>query len=90
MFTTDPFSIRTYRGMGEFDPPGTYREWGVEGGAKAAREDVVGALLRFVRAEKAVSFPLPTSLLVQVFSSRRERVHWGFADDESNSFVIRK
>ena len=31
MFTTAPFSIRTYRGMGELDPPGTYRERGVEG-----------------------------------------------------------
>ena len=63
---------------------------GVEGGARTAREDVVGALLRFVRADKAGSVPLPTSLSVQAFSSRRERVHWGFADDESNSLVIRK
>ena len=31
MLTTNPFSIRTYRGMGELDPPGTYRDWGVEG-----------------------------------------------------------
>ena len=69
MFTTDPFSIRTNRGMGEFDPPGTYRERGVEGGARTAREDVVGALLRFVRAERAGSVPLPTFLLVQVFFS---------------------
>ena len=74
MFTTDPFSIRAERGMGEYDPPGTYRERGVEGGARTAREDVVGALLRFVRADKAVSVPLPTFLLVQVFSSRREKV----------------
>ena len=48
--------------MAEFDSLGIYRELGVEGGAKAAREDVVGALLRFVRAEIAVSLPLPASL----------------------------
>ena len=36
MFTTDTFSIRADRGMGEFDPPGTYREWGVEGEPAAA------------------------------------------------------
>ena len=35
---------------------------GVEGGARTAREDVVGALLRFVRADKAGSVPHPTSL----------------------------
>ena len=69
MFTTNPFSIRADRGMGEFDPPGTYRDRGVEGGARSAREDVVGALLRFVRADKAGSLPLPTFLLVQVFFS---------------------
>ena len=69
MFTTDTFSIRAKRGMGEFDPPGTNRERGVEGGARSAREDVVGALLRFVRADKAGSLPLPTFLLVQVFFS---------------------
>ena len=55
--------------MAEFDSLGIYRELGVEGGAKAAREDVVGALLRFVRADKAGSVPLPTFLLVQVFFS---------------------
>ncbi len=60
--------------MAEFDSLGIYRELGVEGGAKAAREDVVGALLRFVRAEIAVSLPLPASLSVQAFSFRRERV----------------
>ena len=69
MFTTDPFSILAERGMGEFDPPGTYRGRGVEGGARSAREDVVGALLRFVRADKAGSIPLPTFILVQVFFS---------------------
>ena len=69
MFTTNTFSIRAERGMGEFDSPGTYRERGVEGGARSAREDVVGALLRFVRADKAGSLPLPTFLLVQVFFS---------------------
>ena len=74
MLTTDLFSIRAERGMGEFDPPGTYRDRGVEGGARSAREDVVGALLRFVRAEIAVSLPLPASLSVQAFSFRRERV----------------
>ena len=57
MFTTAPFSIRTYRGMGEFDPPGTYRDRGVEGGARAAREDVFGAKSRQVRADKAGSSP---------------------------------
>ena len=69
MFTTNKFSIRTERGMGEFDPPGTFRDRGVEGGSRTAREDVVGALLRFVRADKAGSGPLPTFLLVQVFFS---------------------
>mgnify|MGYP007084606850 CR=1 FL=1 len=58
MFTTDPFSIRTYRGMGEYDPPGTYRDRGVEGGARTAREDVFEAELRQVRAERAGSLPL--------------------------------
>jgi hypothetical protein len=69
MLTTNPFSIRAKRGMGELDPHGTYRDRGVEGGARTAREDVVGALLRFVRADKAGSIPLPTFLLVQVFFS---------------------
>ena len=69
MFTTNTFSILAGRGMGEFDSPGTYRDRGVEGGARTAREDVVGALLRFVRADKAGSVPLPTFLLVQVFFS---------------------
>ena len=55
--------------MGEFDTPGTYRERGVEGGARAAREDVFGAEPRQVRAERAGSLPLPTFLLVQVFFS---------------------
>ena len=34
MFTTDPFSIRTNRGMGEFDSPGTYRDLGGGGGSE--------------------------------------------------------
>ena len=77
MFTTDPFSIREGRGMGEFDPPGTYRDRGVEGGARSAREDVVGALLRLVRAGKAGSSPHPTSLsavalALQSFALQRE------------------
>ena len=47
---------------------------GVEGGARTAREDVVGALLRFVRADKAGSVPLPTSLsAVALALHRRER-----------------
>ena len=110
--------------MGEFDPPGTYRDRGVEGGARAAREDVFEAELRQVRAERAGSLsccgarnsllatrsqnfdrchslasllpppaavgslPPPTSLSVQAFSSRRERVHRGFGDDETNGFEI--
>ena len=69
MLTTNPFSIRADRGMGEFDPPGTYRERGVEGGARSAREGAVGAESRLVRADKAGSLPLPTFLLVQVFFS---------------------
>ena len=76
--------------MGEFDPPGTYRDRGVEGGARAAREDVFGAEPRQVRAERAGSRPPPTSLSVQAFSSRRERVHRGFGDDETNGFIIQK
>ena len=35
MFTTNNFSIRADRGMGEFDPPGTYRDRGVEGGSES-------------------------------------------------------
>ena len=35
MFTTNTFSIRAERGMGEFDPPGTFRERGVEGGSES-------------------------------------------------------
>ena len=35
MLTTAPFSIRTYRGMGELDSPGTYRDRGVEGGSES-------------------------------------------------------
>ena len=57
MFTTNTFSIRADRGMGEFDPPGTYRDRGVEGGARTAREDVFEAELRQVRAERAGSAP---------------------------------
>ena len=57
MFTTNKFSIRADRGMGELDPPGTYRERGVEGGARTAREDVFGAKPRQVRADKAGSSP---------------------------------
>ena len=34
MFTTNTFSIRTNRGMGEYDPPGTYRDLGGGGGAR--------------------------------------------------------
>ena len=58
MFTTNPFSIRTNRGMGEFDPPGTYRERGVEGGARSAREGAThklwknGAYRRFSGKQK--------------------------------------
>ena len=74
--------------MGEPDPPGIYRDWGGGGGARAAREDVFEAELRQVRAERAGSLPPPTSLSVQAFSSRRERVHRGFADDEINGFEI--
>ena len=88
MLTTNPFSIRTVRGMGEFDSPGTYRERGVERGTRTAREDVFEAELRQVRAERAGSLPPPTSLSVQAFSSRRERVHRGFGDDETNGFEI--
>ena len=36
MFTTDPFSIRAERGMGEFDSSGTYRDRVVEGEPAAA------------------------------------------------------
>ena len=72
--------------MGELDPPGTYRDWGVEGEARAAREDVFEAELRQVRADKAGSLSPPTSLSVQAFSSRRERVHRGFVDDGTNDF----
>ena len=43
--------------MGELDSPGTYRERGVEGEARAAREDVFGAEPRQVRAERAGSLP---------------------------------
>ena len=77
MLTTAPFSIRTYRGMGEFDPPGTYRDRGVGGGARTAREDVFGAEPRQVRAERAGSSPPPTSLsavalALQSFALQRE------------------
>ena len=77
MFTTDPFSIRTYRGMGELDPPGTNRDRGVEGGARTAREGAVGTESRLVRAEKAGSSPPPTSLsavalALQSFALQRE------------------
>ena len=37
-------------------------------------EFTFGALLRFVRAEKAVSFPLPAFLSVQAFFFRKESV----------------
>ena len=77
MLTTAPFSIRTYRGMGELGSPGTYRERGVEGGARTAREDVFEAELRQVRAERAGSSPPPTSLsavalALQSFALQRE------------------
>ena len=57
----------------------TRESLGVEGGAKAAREDVVGALLRFVRADKAVSFPLrllfpPLPLLFLEEKGRKKQV----------------
>ena len=41
--------------MGEFDPPGTYRDRGWRGEARAAREDVFGAKPRQVREERAGS-----------------------------------
>ena len=47
MFTTDPFSIRAERGMGELDPPGTYRDMGGGGGSeirpRGGRRDCVPA-----------------------------------------------
>ena len=55
--------------MGELDSPGTYRERGVEGGARTAREGAVGTESRLVRAEKAGLLSPPTFLLVQVFFS---------------------
>ena len=36
MLTTDTFSIRADRGMGEFDSPGHTATWGVEGEPAAA------------------------------------------------------
>ena len=77
MFTTAPFSIRTVRGMGEFDPPGTYRERGVEGGARSAREGAVGTVSRLVRADKAGSSPpsdfsFRVALALQSFALQRE------------------
>ena len=88
MFTTDPFSIRTYRGIGILIRGKRSAKWGVERGTRTAREDVFGAKPRQVRAERAGSIPPPTSLSVQAFSSRRERVHRGFGDDVTNDFEI--
>ena len=68
--------------------PGHTANGGWRGEARAAREDVFGAEPRQVRAESAGLLPPPTSLSVQAFSSRRERVHRGFADDVTNSFEI--
>ena len=49
--------------MGELDPPGTNRDLGGSGrGEKTVPEDVVGALLRFVRGNGGFSRPHPTSL----------------------------
>ena len=63
--------------MGELDLLGTYRERGVEGGARTAREGAVGTESRLVRAEKAGSSPPPTSLsavalALQSFALQRE------------------
>ena len=89
MFTTTPISIRAKRGIGILISGKRSAIGGWRGEARAAREDVFGAEPRQVRAERAGSIPPPTSLSVQAFSSRRERVHRGFADDETNDFVIR-
>ena len=73
MFTTDTFSIRAERGMGEFDPPGTYRDRGVEGGARSAREGAVGTESRLVRAERAGSIPLACFSFSAVFLFQKRK-----------------
>ena len=74
MFTTNKFSIRTYRGMGEFDPPGTYRDMGGSGrGEKTVPEDVVGALLRFVRGDEEFSRPLACFSFSAVFLFQKRK-----------------
>ena len=75
MLTTNPFSIRTVRGMGEFDSPGTYRDLGGWRGERdpPAREPSgrsPGSTERVKRARR----PHPTSLsAVALALHRRER-----------------
>ena len=59
--------------MGELDLLGTYRERGVEGGARTAREGAVGTESRLVRAEKAGSSPPPTSLSAVALSFPKKK-----------------
>ena len=75
MFTTNTFSIRTYRGMGELDPPGIYRERGDrEGGRKLFPRTLSELCSGSSEGTEGFLAPLPVSLLVQFFSSKREKV----------------
>ena len=74
MFTTNPFSILAKRGMGEYDSPGTYRDMGGSGrGEKTVSEDVVGALLRFVRGNEGFSRPLACFSFSAVFLFQKRK-----------------
>ena len=76
--------------MGDIDSPGTYRDTGGSGrGEKTVSEDVVGALLRFVRRNEGFSrslacFSFSAGFLFPEKKECKEQV-----DDGTNSFDIR-
>ena len=61
--------------MGELDPPGIYRERGDrEGGRKLFPRTLSELCSGSSEGTKGFLAPLPVSLLVQFFSSKREKV----------------
>ena len=74
MFTTDTFSILAKRGMGEFDPPGTYRERGWRGEREPPARGPSGRSPGSSERKERARRPHPTSLsAVALALHRRER-----------------
>ena len=77
--------------MGEPDPPGTYRDTGGSGrGEKTVPEDVVGALLRFVRGNEEFSRPLACFSFSAVFLFQKRKNAIKPADDGIKKFDYTK